>query len=157
MALNPLPMPMDTPMVDQDGLIEFTVWVPYFVARDQQLAEASVTVVHPAALTSQAAAIGATPLSVGSSGGFYRVNVYARITQAASVSSSLTPTFRWTQGVALSRTYTALTGNTTATYLVDVFAFRMDANTSLTYETAYASVGGTPMQYSLEIAVERLA
>jgi hypothetical protein len=158
MALNPLPMPIDTALVDQNGLIEFTVWVPYFVARDQQLAEASVTVVHPAPLTSQAAAIGATPLSVGSSGGLYRVNVYARITQAATASSSLTPTFRWTEGVvAQSRTYTALTGNTTTTILVDVFPLRIDANTALTYETAYASVGATPMQYSLEIAVERLA
>jgi len=154
--LNPLPMPMDTPMVGEDRIIEFSVWVPYFVARDQQAAQAA-TVAVDETVASQDAAIGATPLPVGTSGGFYRVNVYARITRAATVSSSLTPTFRWTEGgVAQSRTYTALTANTTTTILQDVFPMRIDSNTSVTYETAYASSGATSMQYGLEITIERL-
>lgn len=150
-------MPLDTPLVNKDGTIEFTVWVPFFVARDQQLTQAAKTIVDEQ-LISQDAAIGATSLGVGSTASLYRVNLYARITRAATVSSSLQPTFRWTEGgIALSRTYAAVTGNTTTTYLVDVFPVRIDANTALTYETAYASVGATTMQYSLEVAVERLA
>ena len=50
-----------------------------------------------------------------------------------------------------------MTGNTTATYLAESVPVRIDPNTSLTYATTYASVGATTMQYSLEVAVERVA
>lgn len=156
MPLNPLPIPLDTPLVNEDRTIEFSLWVPFFVARDQQLAASSQLLVDKQ-LAAQSASIGATPLNIGTSAGLYRVSVVTRITVAASVSSSLTPTIRWTTGgVALSRTYTALTGNTTTTNLVDTFPIRIDSNTAVTYETAYVSAG-TPMQYALEVAVERLA
>lgn len=156
MALNPPPMPTETPLVETDRTMNW-FWTQFFVARDQLIQAAATTLVDEV-VVSQAAAIGATPLDIGTNAALYRVNLYTRITQPATVSSSLTPTFRWTEGgVSLSKTYTALTGNTTTTYLVDVFPVRVDATTSLTYETAYASVGATPMQYSMEIAVERLA
>lgn len=155
MALNALPMPLETPLVNKDGTIEFDMWVPFFVYRGDLIQQAAKTVVDT--LVAGTAAIGATPLAIGTTGGLMRVNLYARITRAATTSSSLTPTFRWTaNGIALSRTYTAVTGNTTSTILLDTFPARMDANTALTYETAYASVGATSMTYSLEMAVERL-
>lgn len=160
MPLNPLPMPLDTPMVNEDRTIEFDSWVTFFTFRDQLLQSAAKTVTQAivSPTTGGSGAIGATALNVGTFTALYRVNLYARITRAATTSSSLTPTFRWTEGVvALSRTYTAMTGNTTGTYLVDVFPVRIDPNTALTYETAYASVGGTSMTYMLEINIERLA
>lgn len=158
MALNPLPLPIQTPLVEADAkgqlLINF-MWLQTFTERDQQLAQTTQTITDTT--VAGTAAIGATPLNIGASGGLWRVNVIARITTAATTSSSLTPTFRWTtSGVALSRTMAAITGNTTSTYSVDTFPVRIDASTSLTYETAYASVGATSMQYSLEMAVERL-
>lgn len=150
-------MPTDTPLVEEDRMMAWP-WVQFNVSQQQQLQQASQTVDTVPGTVTQTTAIGATPLNVGTSGAAYRVNLITRITRAATVSSSLTPTFRWTTGgVALSRTYPALTGNTTSTYLVDVFPARIDPTTSFTYETAYASVGGTSMQYSLEIIVERLA
>lgn len=156
MPRNPPPMPTETPLVETDRTMNW-FWVQFFV-NQQQLLQQSATVVVDTSVSDQSAAIGATSIDIGSNAGLYRVNLVARITRAASVSSSLTPTFRWTMGgVALSRTYTALTGNTTSTYLVDVFPARLDASTALTYETAYASVGGTTMTYSLEISCERLA
>ncbi len=155
MPLNPPPMPTETPLVETDRTMNW-FWVQFFVSQ-QQLIQDSATVVVETALTSQDAAIAATSLNVGTSGGLYRVNVYARITRAATTNSSLTPTFRWTEGgVALSRSMTAMTGNTTTTLGLDVFPMRIDGNTSVTYETAYASSGATAMQYSLEMAVERL-
>ncbi len=158
MSLNPLPLPSDTPLVQPDSrgnlLINF-LWLQAFTTRDQQLAQTTQTITDTT--VAGTAAIGATALDIGSNGGLWRVNVIARITQAATTSSSLTPTFRWTtSGVALARTMTAITGNTTSTYSLDVFPVRLDANTALTYETAYASVGATSMTYSLEMAVERL-
>ena len=161
MALNPLPLPSDTPFVEpaENGalLIHF-LWLQALVTRDQQLADTPRAVVDKI-LASQVAAIGATSLALGStSGGVYRANVIARITTAATTSSSLSVTLRWTMGgVNLSRASAALTGNTTGTYLVDVFPARIDANTAITYETAYASVGATVMAYRIEVLLERLA
>lgn len=159
MPRNPLPLPSDTPLVEPDAkgrlLIHF-LWLQSFVTRDQQLAQTTQTITDTT--VAGTGAIGATPLDVGTTGGLWRVNVIARITTPGTVSSSLTPTFRWTtSGVSVSRTLTAITGNTTASYGVDTFPVRLDASTSLTYETAYASAGATSMTYSLEMAVERLA
>lgn len=160
MALNPLPLPIETPLVDRpnergDQLINF-LWLQAFTTRDQQLADASKSVVK-ISRTAQAASLGATAISVGTSAGDFRINLYARVTQAATTSSSLQPTFRWTEGgVAQSRTYTAATGNTTTTLIQDVFVITIDALSAVTYETSYASVGATPMQYSLLIIAEQL-
>src|SRR6185369_14213840 len=143
------------PMVNKDGIIEFSVWVPYLAARDQELADSPRRLVDTQ-LSSQSAAIAATPLTIGTNAGLYRLTVYARITRAATVSSSLTPTLRWTEGgVPLSHSFTALTGNTTTTYLAEDIAVRIDSTTSVTYETAYVSSGATTMAYSLEICAER--
>lgn len=108
----------------------------------------------------QAAAIAATPIVVVGrlQSGIYRISYYTRITQAATTSSSLTIVFNWTDGgVAQQVVGAALVGNTTTTLQQDRLMVRVDRNTSITYETAYASVGATPMQYRLHIALERLA
>ena len=80
----------------------------------------------------------------------------ARITTAASSSSSLTLTFGWTQAVTCTASSAAITGNTTATTGSFMVVVRADAATALTYATTYASSGGTAMVYRIDVAVEQL-
>ena len=107
-------------------------------------------VVQTVSLTTQAASLGATTISVLSlPAGVYRLSAAARITTAASSSSSLTLTFGWTQAVTCTASSTATTGS----FMVVV---RADAATALTYATTYASSGGTAMVYRIDVAVEQL-
>lgn len=156
MAIQAPPLPSDTPLVETNRQMNW-FWVQYFTSRDARI-ESSADTVIDTLVTGQAASIGATALSVGTTAGLFRVSVLANITRAATTSSSLAVTVAWTAGgVALSKTYTAITGNTTATYLAETLPVRIDASTSLTYATTYASVGATTMQYQLELCVERVA
>lgn len=110
-------------------------------------------------VTGQSAAIGTTAIPTGAlAAGLYRVSWYARITTAASVSSSLTITIGWTEsGNVLSKPGTALTGNTTGTLESGGLPLiRIDASTPVTYATAYASTGGTAMQYRLDVVLEQI-
>ena len=110
-------------------------------------------------LTGQAAALTATALPTGTLDhtGVYRVSYHARVTQAATTSSSLTVTVGYTDGgVAVTRASAALTGNTTASATGADVVVRADTNTTLTYATSYSSSGGTPMQYALDVSVEVL-
>ena len=108
----------------------------------------------------QAVAISGEPIVVVGrlQSGIYRVSYYARITQAAGVSSSLTVQFRWTDGgVAQTQTAAAITGNTTTSVQQDRLMVRTDRNTSIVFDTVYASTGAPVMQYRLNLALERLA
>jgi|TARA_R110002110_G_scaffold1276_5_gene5177 hypothetical protein len=114
-------------------------------------------VVQTVSLTTQAASLGATTISVLSlPAGVYRLSAAARITTAASSSSSLTLTFGWTQAVTCTASSAAITGNTTATTGSFMVVVRADAATALTYATTYASSGGTAMVYRIDVAVEQL-
>jgi len=109
--------------------------------------------------TAQSASIGTTSLLASPSAGLYRVSVYARITRAASTSSSLIVTISWTEGgVSCSRPLTALTGNTTATTPDPPFTvvLRSDVTVPISYATTYVTSGATSMQYRLDVAVEEL-
>jgi hypothetical protein len=108
--------------------------------------------------TTQSASIGSTSIPIGDlTAGVYRVSYYARITQAATTSSSLTVTIGWTEtAVVLSVSGAAMTGNTTTTVQSGTVFLRSDKNASLTYATTYASVGATPMQYRLDVTAERI-
>ena len=79
------------------------------------LIQASARVLTVVRLTGQVASIGSTGLTLPTlAAGTYRLTFYARITTAASVSSSLTVTFGWTDStIALSASAAAITGNTT--------------------------------------------
>lgn len=86
--------------------------------------------------------------------GIYNLCYYIRITTAAGTSSSVTPTFKWTDGgVAMSLAGAAITGNTTATYQTSCFDVHADASTAITYETAYASNAANAAIYSFYIRV----
>lgn len=153
--------PIASPLVDpptKRGSPEFYMtanwyqWLLSLIARIQRAAQLLTTVT----LTSQAAAITTTPFSLGVlSAGLYRVSWYARITQAATVNSSLTVTIGWTEsGTSQSQSGAAMVGNTTTTGQSGSVLVQSDAVAPITYATTYVSAGATPMKYRLQFAVE---
>lgn len=105
-----------------------------------------------------AAALPAQTLATVPATGLYRVNYYALITQAASVSSSLTFTIRWTDGgVAYLFTNAALVNGLAGATQTVLRPLHVDQGAAVTIEAAYASVGGTPMQYQLHAWVEAIS
>ena len=89
--------------------------------------------------------------------GLYRVSYIARISRAATVSSSLTVTLAWTtSAVAMSYVGGAIIGNTTTSYQSVTLLIRSDASLPVTFSTTYASAGGTSMQYDLDVVIERI-
>lgn len=107
--------------------------------------------------TPQGASIGTTTLLADTgSAGLFRVSWFLRITQAATTSSSVAVTVAFTDGVALTVSGAAVTGNTTSSLQQQTVVVRCDPSSTLSYSTAYSSTGATAMQYSLSIAVERI-
>ncbi|HXG71329.1 MAG TPA: hypothetical protein VNJ04_12055 [Gemmatimonadaceae bacterium] len=109
-------------------------------------------------LTAQSASIATTAINTLELGaGLYAVTWYARITQAATTSSSLTVSITGIDGgVTSTQSSAALTGNTTGTAGSGRFLVQIDAATTLRYATTYASAGATVMRYALELRAERL-
>jgi hypothetical protein len=108
--------------------------------------------------STQAASISATNFAILSvSPGVYRLSMGARISRAATTSSSLIVTFGWvSSGVSCTTSSTAMTGNTTATVGSLTILVRVDEATAITYATTYVSVGPTKMQYSLDVCCEQV-
>lgn len=156
MPFQGAPFPSDDAIVSEKRKAT-QVFIDWLTALGQDV-DASPARVGTKTLTAQAASIGATALPTGSlSGGYFRVTTYARITQAATTSSSLTVSIGFMDGaVNCTLSGVALTGNTTATTQSFSVMVKNDAGASLTYATTYASVGGTPMQYALTVVVEQV-
>lgn len=112
----------------------------------------------PTRLLNQSASIAATTLYTTAGPGLYLVLWYARITTADAVSSSLTVALSGTDSVVCTKTFPAITGNTTATIDSGVLLFRPSATPSaVKYATTYASNTPVAMRYSLEMIVLQLA
>jgi hypothetical protein len=115
------------------------------------------SIVNTVSLATQSASIGTTNFA-GTSllAGVYRVSYHARISQAASISSSLTITIAWTEG-AVGQSYSgpAITGNTTSTGQNRTLLIRSDAGAAVNYSTSYAS-NAAGMQYSLDLVFEKV-
>ena len=109
-------------------------------------------------LSTQAASISATNFAILSvSPGVYRLSMGARIARAATTSSSLTVRCGGpAASVGGTTSRGAMTGNTTATVGSLTILVRVDEATAITYGTTYASVGGTTMQYELDVSCEQL-
>ena len=173
---KPAPIPVTSALINTEidpmsggdlptGLVSNT-WFEYFLQMQDRVEKSPYAVgTLFDTLTDQSAAIAATSLTISTptglttklSKGLYRVSTYARITQAASTSSSLTVTLRWEDGtVACTSSGSALTGNTTATTGSMDLMIRSDADASVTYETAYSSSGATAMQYRLDVVLEQV-
>lgn len=162
MALLP-PIPTTAPLLelDLDGTSSPYVsadWYRWIFALASRLNASSPVIGTPTSLTTQGASIGTTSLTLPAlSAGVYRVSWYARITQAATVSSSLTVTLGWTETtITLTTSGSAITGNTTTTVQSDARIVVTDASAPITYSTAWVSVGATPMIYRLSILCEQL-
>lgn len=157
MALSPIPNRVSITKSFKDHLInaEWIRWLRELVAA----VDASAKNLGTAALTAQAGSIAATPVATQRlNAGTYRVSWYARITQAATVSSSLTVSIRWTDGGILNTlSGVPITGNTTATNQSGEALVNIDDGTTIDYAATYASVGATPMQYALTVVIEKVA
>lgn len=117
-------------------------------------------------LAAQAANIGTTTAFTTPStpNRLYRISVYATITQAATVSSTMpSVTIGWTEkNSSASLSFTAapstpggnsITGGTFVILTLPNLAIK--ASTAITYATTgYVSAGATPMQYDLNVSVE---
>jgi hypothetical protein len=89
--------------------------------------------------------------------GLYRVTWYARVTRAATVSSSLSLEIGFLDGtVACSVQASVGSGNTTDTWQSGTVVVQSDLDGPITYETTYASSGATSMRYSLRVVLERI-
>jgi hypothetical protein len=148
------PLPHDAPLVDAPGLTISPVWYRYFSVVIVGRLQSSAQVTRAVTLPNQAASIGATALAQGSAG-VSRVGWVLRITQPATTSSSVTVTIGYDDGgVAVSQAGAPVTGNTITTVQSGQVLVRSDAASPITYAVAYASVGATPMQYTLSVWIE---
>jgi hypothetical protein len=151
------PFPVRTGVTLEGNRLMTRPWVAWITDLVERV-NASAPRVSSVEVTGKSASIGTTTLPRDSSAeGMYRVGYFARITTAATTSSSLTVTVGGTNGgVAVSFSGAAITGNTTSTVQSGTFYLQSDGGTNLTYATTYASSGGTAMQYGLWMTVERV-
>jgi hypothetical protein len=145
------------PLVEKDGKLTSKRWPEWFYNLVTRL-NRTVDRRQIVALTGQTASIVATDVPLPTlTAGLYRVTYYARVTRAATTSSELTVSLRWTDGgVTITRAGTLLNGNTTGTYETGSALVRIDNATTLRYLTTYASVGATAMAYALYLVVEEV-
>ena len=150
------PFPARDRMTTQAGLVALS-WLNWFTSLQTDVGNAPARL-KSVTLTAQGASIGATAIPVGSlASGLYRVSYLARITTPATTSSSLTVTLGFTNGgVACSLSGAAMTGNTTSTVQTGSHMVAIDRASPVTYATTYASVGATPMAYSLWVVLEEV-
>lgn len=147
------PILLNTAITDRDGRI-----LSFFRLRWEQLRTLIQYVSSVAQITvaSRASALGATNVYVVTAAGWYRVSVYTEITTAATTSSSVTVTITWTHnGKAMTHTFTAFTDNNIQRADLQEGLILVDTATAIQVSTAYASVGATAMQYSLNASAER--
>lgn len=118
------------------------------------------------ALVTQSAAINATTVYAVVTDGFYTVNYCATVTRAATTSSTLGALqLKWTGPDNVVKTWpsnntnglnqaaTNATGTAVIGGSVTVYA---KAGSNLQYIMGYTSSGGTTMQYSLHIIIQKL-
>lgn len=117
--------------------------------------QAAPQLLKAVSLTNKSASIGATALPLGViPAGRYRIDYFIKVSQAATVSSSLTVTLGFSvDGSACTQTAAAVTGNTIATTQSGSIFIRIQSNSAITYAVLYASVGGTPCKFTFDIDV----
>lgn len=147
-------LPRDPVVEAKSGRITFP-WIAWLQTIATQLDGAPYRM-QTVSLAAQAATVPVTAVPLGRiPTALYRVTFTLRVTQAASSSSSAAITIGWTDGgVACSQTWTAVTGNTTATIQTGTLLLRAEQDTPITYAVAYSSAGATPMQFAFDLVVE---
>lgn len=168
MASPTIPIPLQDPIARPRDYARFPVgksrdpleglitdsWIKYLTNQAQTIAGSPLKL-STVSLTAQTGSIAATPFGTGTTNsGLYIVWYQFHITTAAAVSSSLSVTLSWTQnGSALSKAFTAVTTNTTATTDSQSYMILSDAAAPITYATTYASVGAPAMAYEIYLLV----
>ena len=159
--LNLAPTP--TVVVEQDvtdGRISgrVTLLMRYWLLSLADRLNNTPRIMASAKASTQEASISTTSLNILSVlPGTYRISMAARIARAATTSSSLIVTFGWTAStVSCTTASPAMTGNTTATVGSLTFLARVDEDAAITYATTHVSVGGTKMQYDLDVCCEQV-
>lgn len=103
------------------------------------------------------AALTGEVLQVTVVGALYRFTYYLHKTVADGVASSLQVTARWTDnGVSLSKTFTALTTDTTGAVASESFMFYCDPSVSVTFDIAYSSNTPAKMTYDAYVRLEQM-
>jgi hypothetical protein len=154
---NPVPRTNDVLQTQKGKIAQW--WDNWFQEIAKMLDAANTGAVSLSAQSASVAATNITPDTPTASlaAGLYQISYSARITQAAGISSSLTPAFGWTDGgVACSFTGAAMTGNSTNTTQQAVIPIQVDAGTNVSYATTYASSGSPSMTYALRVRLELL-
>lgn len=160
---NKVPLPLQDRLVGlhqdspaRDGYMTES-WVRWFDQLGLVLEGASVRVAS-VELSAQQAGVPATNF-VGTtlSAGLYRATYYVRVTQPATVASSVQVTLDWTEGgVTPNFTGALVNGNTTTSFDSATQTFLVGAGQPVRYTLAYASVGATPMQYLFQLVLEEV-
>jgi hypothetical protein len=167
--LNNAPIPTDDPFVNPRG-VQFKegqidqnearlskAAIDWLTVLNSNVNLSEVRIGEDVGLSNLSASIGATDFSGGVlNAGLYEAVYYAQITQAATISSSLTITFDWLYGgVVQSHSFAAITGNTVTTNQGDTLPLFADG-APIRFSTTYASVGATPMKYALYVELLRI-
>lgn len=153
--------PLDSPpyrakLIDANGLMSGD-WIRWFQVFFARVFSAVQNVGSAVSKTEQSAALATTTAFTVTQSAAYRLSWYMRITTVDAVSSSAQLTITWREGSHTStKTFTALTGNTTSTYDGDVWPFYADSGTLVTYAVSYASNTPLAMRYRLSLNVEQL-
>ena len=157
MPITLAPFPLRTAVTLESNRLLTRPWVAWMTDLVQKV-DSDPPVVSSVTATGKSASLTATsfPRSILAEG-MYRIGYFARITIAATTSSSLTVTMSGVNGgVTCAFSGAAMTGNTTATVQSGNIYLQSDVSTALTYTTTYASSGGTAMVYGLWMTVERV-
>lgn len=149
-------IPYETPIVEGDTRPIAQPWYLWLFEVIKRIV-ATPQILKVASLTSQAAAISATAIAIGGAG-LYRVTWVVRVTQAATSSSGVTITIgNSDDGVPLTQSGAALTGNVVGAIQSGSALVRSDAAAPVTYAAAYASIGAQVMRFKLDVTCERLS
>lgn len=151
------PVPIRNPVVNPtDGT--FNDKIVRFLNELRKLLSSAAQQLGLVTLENQGAAVSTTSIPTPDLvGGLYRVSFSGRITQAATVSSSLGVTLGWTtNSTSCTQAFTAVTGNTLASQTSGTINVSIDQGTPITYALSYASSGATPMLYGFDVWVEQI-
>jgi len=147
-------VPGNQALVDEHGTIE-GIWFRWFFALWTRIKSNVQVVGTPIRKTAQNAALPPFTVYAVTQTGDYRVSWTARITTADGVNSSVGVTIGWrTGGNTCSKTFAALTGDTTTTADGNQLLVRADSRTVITGSTSYSSNKPAKMQYELDIVPE---
>jgi hypothetical protein len=156
-AITIAPFPLRTSVMHEENRLLTSPWISWLTDLVQKV-DKDATVVSSVTATAKSASISATtfPRDILAAG-LYRIGYFARITTAATTSSSLIVTMAGVNGgVACSVSGAAITGNTVSTVQSGNVYLEIDDSTNLTYATTHVSSGATTMVYGLWMTVERV-